>query len=129
MQAQRIANHVIRHIVFNIDGELKAFIVRRMGQQRHHLIQGVAKQERDAFKDKFARLQLREIQHIINNGQQIIGRTFNRIKVIALGGIEVCFQRQTGKADDAIERGTQFMGHISQEFRFDTCGFLGAFFG
>lgn len=28
LQAQRIANHIIRDIAFNVEGELKAFIVR-----------------------------------------------------------------------------------------------------
>ena len=106
LQAQRIANHIIRDIAFNVEGELKAFIVRRMCQQGHHFIQGITQQERNAFQNQLARFELGEIQHVIDDGQKIIRRTFDGGQVVTLGSVEIGFQGQTGKANHAVKRGS-----------------------
>ncbi len=67
--------------------------MRRMGQQRHHFIQRGAQQEGDTFEDQFPGFQLREVQHIVDDGQQVVSRTLNGVQMIALGGVEIGFQR------------------------------------
>ena len=39
LQTQRVADDVVRHVIFNVQRQLKPFIVRRMRQQRDHFIQ------------------------------------------------------------------------------------------
>ena len=128
LQAQRIANNVIRHVVFNIKRQLQAFVVRRVREQRHHFIQRAAQREGDTLEDQLARFQLGEVQHVVNDRQQVVGRAFNGMQVIPLSGVELAFQGQTGKADHAIERCTQLVRHIGKEFRFNPRRFLGALF-
>ena len=128
LQAQRIANDVIRHVVFNIKRQLKAFVVRRVREQRHHLIERTAQRERNTLQDQLARFQLGEVEHVVDDRQQVVGRTFNGVQVIALSRVKLAFQRQAGKADHAIERRTQLVRHIGKEFRLNTCRFLGALF-
>ena len=72
LQAQRVANHVIRHIVFDVQGQLQPLIVRRMRQQRDHLVERISQQERNALQNELPGLKLREVQNIINDGQQIV---------------------------------------------------------
>jgi hypothetical protein len=52
LQAQRVANDVIRHIVFDVQRQLQPLIVRGVRQQRHHLIQRIAQQERNALQNQ-----------------------------------------------------------------------------
>ena len=75
-----------------------------MCQQGHHFIQGITQQERNAFQNQLARFELGEIQHIIDDGQQIIRRTFDGGQVVALGSVEIGFQGQAGKANHAVKR-------------------------
>ncbi len=116
LQAQRIANDVIRHVIFNVQRQLKAFIVGRVREQRHHFIERTAQRERNTLQDKFARFQLGEVQHVVDDCQQVVGRAFNGVQVIALSRIQLAFQGQAGKANHAIERRTQFVRHIGKEF-------------
>ena len=87
LQAQRVANDVIRHIVFDIQRQLQPLIVRRVRQQRDHLVQRSAQQERNTLQNKLPGFELREVQNIVNDGQQIIRGTLNGSQVIALGGV------------------------------------------
>ena len=80
-----------------------------MRQKSNHFIQRAAQRERNTFQNQFARFQFREVENIINNRQQVICRAFNCIQVIALRWRQFCFQRQTGKANNAIQRSTQLM--------------------
>ncbi len=48
------------------------------------------------------------------------------MQMIALGRRQLGFQRQPGKANHAVERGAQLVGHIGQKFGLDAGGFLGA---
>src|SRR5690606_38396476 len=98
-----------RHVVFNVQRQLKPFVVRRVRQQRNHLIKRTAQRERNALQNQLARFQLGEVQHVINDRQQIVGRTFNGVQVIALGGVKLALQGQAGKANHAIERRTQLV--------------------
>ena len=87
LQAQRVANDVIRHIIFDIQRQLQPFVVRRVRQQRNHLVQRGAQQERDALQNELTGFKLREVQNIVNNGQQIVSGTLDGGQMIALGGI------------------------------------------
>ena len=80
-----------------------------MRKQRHYFIQRAAQRERNTLEDQLARLQLREVQHVVNDRQQVVGRTFDSVQVVALGGVKLAFQRQTGKADHAVQRGSQLV--------------------
>ncbi|MNS88805.1 hypothetical protein D3C72_1227960 [compost metagenome] len=98
-----------------------------VGQQSDHLIQRTAQREGNTFEDELARLQLGEVENIVDDRQQVIGGTLNGVQVIALGRIKLRFERQAGKANHPVQRRTQLVGHIRQELRFNTRRFLGAF--
>ena len=123
LQTQRIANDVIRYIVLNIQRQLQPFIVRGMRQQGDHFIKRSAQQERNTLQDQLPGFQLGKVEHVIDDRQQIVGRTFD-----ALRSVEIGFQRQAGKADHPIERGAQLVRHIGQELRLNARRLLGALF-
>ena len=128
LQTERIANDVIRHIVLNVQRQLQPFIMCGMRQQGDHFIKRGAQQERNTLQNQLPGFQLGKVEHVIDDRQQIIGRTFDGGQVVALRGVEIGFQRQAGKADHPIERGAQFVGHIGQELRLNARRLLGALF-
>ncbi len=91
LQTQRIADNVIRHVIFDIQRQLQPLIVGGVGQQSNHLIQRTAQREGDALEDQLARFQLREVQHVVDDGQQVIRRTLDGVQVVTLGRIEFGF--------------------------------------
>ncbi len=101
--------------------------MRRGRQQYDGFIQRGAQRKGDRFQHQLARFQLGEIQHVIDDAEQVIGRAFDGIEIVTLGGTERRFQRLTGKADHAIERCAQLMRHVGKELRLDARRFLRAF--
>ncbi|MND90775.1 hypothetical protein D3C80_828680 [compost metagenome] len=80
------------------------------------------------FQHQLAGLQFGEVQHVVNDGQQVVGRALDGLQVVGLGDAHFGFQHLAGKAYHAVERSTQLVRHVRQEFGFDARRFLGAFF-
>ena len=87
LQAQRIADNIVRNIIFDVQRQLQPLIVSGVRQQSHDLIQRITQQERDALKYQFTRFQLREVQHVVNDSEQVVRRALDRGEVVALSGI------------------------------------------
>ena len=51
--------------------------------------------------------------------------SLHRLKILALLGSQFGVERQIGHADDAVERGADFVAHIGQELAFCPAGSLG----
>ncbi|MNP26068.1 hypothetical protein D3C76_1189060 [compost metagenome] len=98
-----------------------------MGQQGDHFIHRAAQRERNAFEDQLARFQFGEVQHVVDDRQQIIGGTFDGVQVIALSWIKFRLERQARKANHPVERRSQLVGHVGEELRFNARRFLSAF--
>ena len=69
LQAQRIADNVIRHAAVAQHRQLQPFFVRRRRQQHNSFIQGGAQRERDRLQHQLARLQLGEIEYVIDDAE------------------------------------------------------------
>ncbi|GAR63031.1 hypothetical protein NGUA15_04855 [Salmonella enterica] len=65
--------------------------MRRVGQQRNHFIQRVAQWKRDTFQNELTGFQLGEVEHVINDRQQIIRGTLNGVQMVTLGGVQLRF--------------------------------------
>ncbi len=109
LQTQRIANNIIRYVVLDIERQLQPFIMRGVREKRDHFIQRTAQREGNAFQNQFACFQLGEVQHVVNDRQQVVSRPFDGVQVIALGWVQLAFQRQTGKTDHAVQRCSQLV--------------------
>ncbi len=73
LQSQRIANHVVRHAAVTHHRQLQPLFMRRRRQQHQGFIQRGAQREGDRLQHQLARFQLRKIEHVVDNTEQIIG--------------------------------------------------------
>ena len=64
---------------------------------------------------ELARLDLGEIEHVVDQAQQRLARLSNRIDGIALLGVERAQAQQFQQADHGIHRGADFVAHDGQE--------------
>jgi len=60
-------------------------------------------------------LQRREIQNIINDGEQGVAATPDRVDISALFFVEGCLVEKRSHADDAIHRRAYLVAHIGEE--------------
>src|SRR6185436_17651473 len=62
-----------------------------------------------------ARLDLREIEHVVDDRQQRIGRAMNGLGEATLGGIEARIEQQRRHAQHAVHRRAQLVTHACNE--------------
>ena len=97
-------------------------------QQHHHFVQRFTQGKRNMLQHQLAGFQLGEVQHVVDDGQQVVGRAFDGLQIIGLGRAQIGFQHLAGEADHAVERSTQLVRHVGQEFGLDARRLLRAFF-
>src|SRR5947209_4753548 len=85
--------------------------------RRHGVAQGLAQGERDGLDLQPPRLDLREIQNIVDDRQEGGARGLYEIEVLALLRRQSRLQSELGHPDDGIHRSPDFVTHVSQKLR------------
>ena len=76
-----------------------------------------------------AGFQRRDVEHIIEQRQQMRRRIAHRFEVVGLLLVQRGAAQQVQHAHDAVERGAQLMAHIGQKLAFGAVGCVGGFLG
>ena len=120
LHAFRIGLHRRRQIRRNMDKEVDAL---RLGHMAERALQQIVQIREVHFADiehDRARFDLRQIENIVDERQQIVARRMNRLGVLGLPASEVAVRvlRQLIRQDQqAIERRAQLVRHVRQELR------------
>ena len=70
-------------------------------------------------------LDLREVEDVVEGGQQPFGRELHVVGVVALLGVEVGVEQQLGHPDDPVHRRADLVAHVGQELRLQPRGLEG----
>ncbi len=81
--------------------------------------------EGPALEAELARLDLGEIEQVVDQDEERVGGMFDHVEVIALAAVELGLEGELGQADDAVERGANFVADVGEEIAFGLVGFLG----
>ena len=77
----------------------------------------------------FAALDLRDVEDVVDDGEQVAGGIVNEIGVVGdFFGRElplVLLGQELGEADDGVERRAQLVAHVGDELGLDLAGQLG----
>src|SRR5205823_14442074 len=65
------------------------------------------------LKLQFASLDFGKIKNVVQDRQQRLGAAANRLRVVALLGIELGFQKEPSHADHPVHRRANFVAHVS----------------
>jgi hypothetical protein len=71
------------------------------------------------------RLDLREIEDVVEDGEQDVGRVPDRFEVASLLGFERTVEHEIGHTDDAIHGRTDLVAHVRQELALGAAAFHG----
>src|SRR5437016_2194102 len=86
--------------------------------RREELAQKLAEDERRGHDIHLSSLDLREVEDIVDEPEQVDGRRLDLPEVVALEGWKIgsrLAQDEAGKPDDRIKRRAQLVGHVGQE--------------
>ena len=70
-------------------------------------------------------LDLREVENVVDDLEQGIGRGLDHAQVLALLAAQLGVQRQLRHADDAVHRRPDFVAHVGEELALRAAAFLG----
>ena len=91
----------------------------------HGVAQAVAQLEVDRLQFELAGLHLGEVEDVVEQSQQRVGRLQNDVEILALLVREGGLQGQLGHAHDAVHGGADFVAHVGQEIALGPVGLLG----
>ena len=73
------------------------------------------KAEVDGLHVQLARLDLREVQDVVDDAEQGLGRQMHLLHVVALTLVQISLECQLRHADDGVHGRTDFVAHVGQE--------------
>ena len=93
-------------------------------QQLHRLFDQLEEIATDRIELEAARLDLREVENVVDDRQQRIRGTVNGFGKASLRRIDACVEQQAGHAEDAVHRRTQFVAHAGHEVALGAAQYL-----
>jgi len=126
-QPARIAAQEARHFGRHGHDELGALGLRTLGEHVERALDGFRQIEIERLERQLAGLDLGEIEHVVDQGEQRVGAEADRLGVFALDGSELKIEEQAGHADHAVHWRADFVAHVGEEFALGLGGGLGGF--
>ena len=111
----------------DVGAEIQTAIAGARLQREKHLVDGLAQGEVDGLDAELARLDLREIEDVVDDAEQGIGRVAHHLEIAEALLLGFRPQRQVGHADDAVHRRADLMAHVGEEFALGLIRRLGPF--
>ena len=129
-EAQRISQQRLAgQPVGNIDRECEPFVCRPLAEDVLQIADHLAQGEGDLLEGHMRRLDLRQIENIVDQPEQVMGCDIDLVQIILLVLIRGTTQGQGRHAHDMVHRGAQFVTHVCQKRTLrEACGF-GLFLG
>ena len=125
----RVPGQRVGHVGRDAAGQFQALGVGPLREGAQGVFHGHAEAERGDLEVELARLDLREVEDVVDHRQQGVGRRLDQAQVFALLGRELRVQHQLGHADDAVHRGPDLVAHVGQELALGPGGRLGGLLG
>src|SRR5262249_2449362 len=121
-QPAGVANQMIGNIRLDVAGNLQAFGVATKSQGLDAIAEVVAQNEVDFLEIQFLRLDLGEVEDVVDEAQERVTRGLDRLQIAALLGAQVGVQGKFGHPDDSVHRRANLVAHVRQEFALGTIG-------
>ena len=121
-QPARVAHEPVRHVGRDVAGELEALLVGLQRVRPERVAEGVPEAEGDALQIEPPRLDLREVQDVVQEREQRPGRELDGLEALALLAVELRLERDVRHADDGVHRGADLVAHVGQELRLEARG-------
>ncbi len=109
----------------DVEQQLDALLVRALREQIDDFLDHLADVEVLGFEAQLAGLDLREVENVVDDGEQRVGRALDGGREAALARIELRIEQQLGHAQHAVHRRADLVRHAREEFALGAAGRLG----
>ncbi len=115
LQAQGVAQQVLRHVGRHFEDEFQAFRLALLRDQRRRLLQQLVQVDLPAFEFQLAGLDLGEVEDVVDDAQQVVAGGLHVVEITALLGVQARLQQQVRQADDGVQGRADLVAHVGQE--------------
>ena len=122
---QRIAAQMAGQFRVDIENQLKIFVGDLVTDKTGDIVEHVVDPKIDRFDIELAGVDLRKIEYVVDNPEQMLARVVDLADIVALFGVEIRSQRQMRHADNRVHWRADLMRHIGEEVGFGLRGGLG----
>ena len=123
--AQLVALGPAMQVRIDVEQQLDAFLMRALREQVDDFLDHLADVEVLGLEAQLAGLDLREVENVVDDGEQRVGRALDRRRETALARIELRIEQQLGHAEHAVHRRADLVRHAREEFALRLAGRLG----
>ncbi len=109
----------------DVAGQLQPLLMGAQGERLHRVAQAFAEVEPLPLQHELPRLDLGEVEDVVDDREQGLARIADGGEVLALLGAELALEDQFGHADDGVQRRADFVAHVGQESALGAAGGLG----
>ena len=106
-------------------GEVEVLLRRARAEEVEHLLEAGDEVEADLLEFERAGLDLREVENLVDDGEQAVAALPDRLGEHRLLLGQVGVEQQAGHADHAVHRRADFVAHVGQEGRLGDVGRVG----
>ena len=117
-----VAEHARRDLARHVGGELQPFAAGVDRERLQRVAQRVARAEGDRFELELSRLDLREVEDVVDDREQGVRRGLDRLDVLALLGREVGLEHELGHSQDPVHGRSDLVAHVGEELGLEARG-------
>ncbi len=110
------------HVDADVDDQFDAFDRGLQRGGRHRLVNYFAHIEVHVLELQAVGLDLGEVEHIVDQGEQRLGAAADDVDVFALGVVEAGFRQDLRHADDAVHGRADFVAQVGEEVALGAVG-------
>ena len=109
----------------DVEQQLDAFLMRALREEVDHFFDDLADIEVLRFEPQLAGFDLREVEDVVDDGEQRVGGALDGRGEAALARIELGIEQQLGHAEHAVHGRADFVRHAREEFALRLAGGFG----
>ncbi len=119
-----VADYRHRHLRRDVARQFQPLLLAAQGQRLDRVADLVVQLERNRLQLQLPRLDLGEVEDVVDDSQERFGRQLGHVQVVALLARQLRVQGQFGHADDAVHGRADFMAHVRPELALGPVGRL-----
>ncbi len=123
-EAQQVAVEHRRHAV-HVNHQLEVAAARAVDDQREHIVDHLLHAEVGHLQPQLAGLDLRQVQDVVDDVQQVFGRGGDLAHLVELARVVEAAAQQVRQAQDRIHRRADLVAHVGQEIALGAVGLIG----
>ena len=98
-----------------LDVEPQSLGPRAFGDDGADRVEQVADVDRCVVEREFAGLDLRDVENVVDDSEQVAGRGVDRLQAFGLSGRHALAAQDVDHADDAVQRRADLVAHVGEE--------------